>query len=273
LGFFGSVFYCQPWMQVTTLVSSKSPQKKKGKSKRAHVLVAAVERATANFVEKGELIAAENPDIKLEMLTAVEEVRATGTAMSAAAKEFANDPCSSVKRGNMVRASRNLLSAVTRLLILADMIDVHLLLKKLRRVEDDLEYLKSVSSQAELMEGMDRFGKSSADLMTQAAKRQYELKDPVIDFSVFFNKYISSQFGSGSGSALVFKFGSGSASKLFRSTTLPLANIIWDLDRSKWWVYGFYLLYSMGACLLLPCNQLATVTNRKIKGFTEKYHN
>merc|ERR1712013_914956 len=58
-------------------------------------------------------------------------------------------------------------------------IDVHLLLKKLRRVEDDLEYLKSVSSQAELMDGMNRFGKSAADLMTQAAKRQYELKDPV----------------------------------------------------------------------------------------------
>jgi catenin alpha len=125
------------------------------------------------------------------MLTAVEEVRATGTAMSAAAKEFANDPCSSVKRGNMVRASRNLLSAVTRLLILADMIDVHLLLKKLRRVEDDLEYLKSVSSQAELMEGMDRFGKSSADLMTQAAKRQYELKDPVIDFQRLFSISVS----------------------------------------------------------------------------------
>ena len=48
----------------------------------------------------------------------------------------------------MVRASRSLLSAVTRLLIMADMIDVHLLMKKLRRVEDDLEFLKSVSSQA-----------------------------------------------------------------------------------------------------------------------------
>ena len=92
------------------------------------------------------------------MLGAVEEVRGTGEIMSAAAREFANDPCSSVKRGNMVRASRNLLSAVTRLLILADMIDVYLLLKKLRRVEDDLEYLKSVSSQAELMDGMSRSG-------------------------------------------------------------------------------------------------------------------
>jgi hypothetical protein len=54
--------------------------------------------------------------------------------MSIAAREFADDPCSSLKRGNMVRAARNLLSAVTRLLILADMVDVHLLLKSLRVV-------------------------------------------------------------------------------------------------------------------------------------------
>ena len=66
-----------------------------------------------------------------------------------------------------MRASRNLLSAVTRLLILADMIDVHLLMKKLKRVENDLEFLKSVSSQAELLDGMDRFGTSCADLMAQ----------------------------------------------------------------------------------------------------------
>ncbi|XP_008485776.1 catenin alpha-like [Diaphorina citri] len=59
--------------------------------------------------------------------------------MSLAAREFADDPCSSLKRGNMVRAARNLLSAVTRLLILADMVDVHLLLKSLRVVEDDSE--------------------------------------------------------------------------------------------------------------------------------------
>ena len=85
-------------------MSSKSPQKKKGKSKRAHVLVAAVERATLNFVERGRQIARENPEIEQEMLAAVEEVQATGEAMSAAAREFATDPCSSVKRGNMVGA-------------------------------------------------------------------------------------------------------------------------------------------------------------------------
>lgn len=57
-----------------------------------------------------------------------------GDTMSRAAREFAEDPCSSVKRGNMVRAARNLLSAVTRLLILADMVDVHRLLKSLQVV-------------------------------------------------------------------------------------------------------------------------------------------
>ena len=60
--------------------------------------------------------------------------------MSRAAREFAEDPCSSVKRGNMVRAARNLLSAVTRLLILADMVDVHRLLKSLQ-VVSLLEFL------------------------------------------------------------------------------------------------------------------------------------
>ncbi|KAE8744564.1 hypothetical protein FOCC_FOCC008804 [Frankliniella occidentalis] len=166
-------------LQVTTLVNTKGPsKKKKGRSKRALVLVAAVEKATENFIERGEMIAYENPDIKSEMLSAVEEVRKTGAAMSLAAREFADDPCSSLKRGNMVRAARNLLSAVTRLLILADMVDVHLLLKSLRVVEDDLEKVKNASSQKELVENITAFGRNASELMNQAAKRQQELKDP-----------------------------------------------------------------------------------------------
>ncbi|KAB7505709.1 Catenin alpha [Armadillidium nasatum] len=166
-------------IQVTTLVNTKGPsKKKKGRSKRAHVLVGAVEAATANFIERGQEIAYENPDIKVEMLGAVEEVRKTGDTMSLAAREFAEDPCSSVKRGNMVRAARNLLSAVTRLLILADMVDVHRLLKSLQVVEDDLEKVKNASSQSELLDNFRLFGKNTNDLVNQAAKRQNELKDP-----------------------------------------------------------------------------------------------
>ncbi|XP_041675293.1 catenin alpha [Drosophila eugracilis] len=166
-------------LQVTTLVNTKGPsKKKKGKSKRASALVAAVEKATENFIQKGEQIAYENPDITQEMLAAVDEVKKTGDAMSIAAREFSEDPCSSMKRGNMVRAARNLLSAVTRLLILADMVDVHLLLKSLHIVEDDLNKLKNASSQDELMDNMRQFGRNAGELIKQAAKRQQELKDP-----------------------------------------------------------------------------------------------
>ncbi|KAL1423333.1 hypothetical protein MTO96_021306 [Rhipicephalus appendiculatus] len=165
-------------IQVTTLVNTKGPsKKKKGRSKRAHVLVAAVERATENFIKKGEEIATENPDIHQEMMAAVDEVRKTGEAMSKASREFAEDPCSSVKRGNMVRSARNLLSAVTRLLILADMVDVHRLLKSLRVVEDDLDKVKNASSQSELMEFFRNFGVNTVELIQQAARRQAELKD------------------------------------------------------------------------------------------------
>ncbi|XP_045526743.1 catenin alpha isoform X2 [Pieris brassicae] len=168
-------------LQVTTLVNSKDKAAKKkrpGKSKRASALVATVERATEIFIERGQTIAYENPEITQEMLAAVEQVRKAGAAMSLAAREFSEEPCASSVRSSMVRAARSLLSAVTRLLILADMVDVHLLLSKQRMVEKDLDKLKSASSQSELIESARQFGRSASELAAQAAKRQKELKEP-----------------------------------------------------------------------------------------------
>lgn len=168
-------------LQVTTLVNSKDKAAKKkrpGKSKRASALVATVERATEIFIERGQTIAYENPEITQEMLAAVEEVRKAGAAMSLAAREFSEEPCASSVRSSMVRAARSLLSAVTRLLILADMVDVHLLLSNLRTVENDLDKLKSASSQSELLESARQFGRSANELAAQAARRQKELKEP-----------------------------------------------------------------------------------------------
>lgn len=67
--------------KVTTLVntSNKGPSgKKKGRSKKAHVLAASVEQATQNFLEKGEQIAKESQDLKEELIAAVEDVRKQG---------------------------------------------------------------------------------------------------------------------------------------------------------------------------------------------------
>lgn len=69
-------------IQVTTLVSQKGPsKKKKGRSKKAHVLSAAVQKATENFINSGEEIANENPEVRNEMLAAVDDVRKTGQCL------------------------------------------------------------------------------------------------------------------------------------------------------------------------------------------------
>ena len=64
---------------MTTLVNQKGPSnKKKGRSKKAHVLSAAVQKATENFIQQGEIIANRNPEICNEMLEAIEDVKKTG---------------------------------------------------------------------------------------------------------------------------------------------------------------------------------------------------
>ncbi|KAM5253153.1 catenin alpha-2 isoform 4-T5 [Hipposideros larvatus] len=104
--------------------------------------------------------------------------RYTGETMRIASSEFADDPCSSVKRGTMVRAARALLSAVTRLLILADMADVMRLLSHLKIVEEALEAVKNATNEQDLANRFKEFGKEMVKLNYVAARRQQELKDP-----------------------------------------------------------------------------------------------
>uniref|UniRef100_A0A673IW67 Catenin alpha-1 n=1 Tax=Sinocyclocheilus rhinocerous TaxID=307959 RepID=A0A673IW67_9TELE len=166
--------------QVTTLVNSsnKGPSnKKKGRSKKAHVLAASVETATQNFLEKGEKIAKESQFLKDELTAAVEDVRKQGESMKLASGEFAEDPCSSMKRGNMVRAARALLSAVTHLLVLADMADVYQLLLQLKLVEESLVKVRNAGTEQDLGIQYKALKPEVDKLNVMAAKRQQELKD------------------------------------------------------------------------------------------------
>lgn len=94
-----------------------------------------------------------------------------GDEMSKKSNRFAEDPCSSKARQEMVDAARALLTAVTRMLIVADMIDVHVLLMKLEIVRGDLNDVKNANSNQELS---DRCGKLNLDLdvlQRETAKR------------------------------------------------------------------------------------------------------
>ena len=170
---------------ITSLMNTeRKPRRKKGCSKRSRSLVLAVEVATANFVEKGEIIAEENSEAKPDILTIVGDIRGHGHALVLSAREFALDPCSTVKRGLMVRAAQALVSSVTSLLILADMLDVHLLMMKVEVARQELARLREVASQQDLMDWMRRLEAALAVLSHQAGLRQRELKDPELRSSL-----------------------------------------------------------------------------------------
>ena len=59
-------------------MKTQPSNRKKGHSKKAHVLVAAVAKATEAFIKKGEEIANEIPEIRKQKLETVADVREKG---------------------------------------------------------------------------------------------------------------------------------------------------------------------------------------------------
>uniref|UniRef100_A0A8C4JGP8 Catenin alpha-3-like n=1 Tax=Dromaius novaehollandiae TaxID=8790 RepID=A0A8C4JGP8_DRONO len=164
-------------IQVTTLVNcpQNPSSKKKGRSKRARVLLASVEEATWNLLDKGAKIAREATVFKEELHSALHDVRKESQALKVSAEEFTSDPCYLPKRQAVVQAARSLLAAVTRLLILADMVDVAYLLEHLT-FQRTFESLRNVSSKADLQKTYQKFRKDLENLDYLAYKRQQDLK-------------------------------------------------------------------------------------------------
>ncbi|XP_041511132.1 catenin alpha-3 [Microtus oregoni] len=167
-------------IQVTTLVNcpQNPSNRKKGRSKRARVLLASVEEATWNLLDKGEKIAKEARALKEELTAALQEVRRESNALKASAERFTDDPCYLPKREAVVQAARALLAAVTRLLILADMIDVMCLLQHVSSFQRTFESLKNVSNKSDLQKTYQKLGKELENLDYLAFKRQQDLKSP-----------------------------------------------------------------------------------------------
>lgn len=131
-------------MQITTLVNHKEQGRRSERALKAiqeigKVVAFAVER----FVSVGEQIALENEDVADEMREACEEAKKSGQTIfnltSSAGDSFDEDgvPNSTDKSG-MVRAARSLLSAVTRVLIIADSVVVKRLLTAVKKVKSEL---------------------------------------------------------------------------------------------------------------------------------------
>lgn len=100
-----------------------------------------VKNAVLKFVTVGEQIAKENEDVAAEMKEACVEAKKAGEVISRLTSETAMAPATTteddgipLEKSAMVRAARSLLSAVTRVLIIADSVMIKRLLAVVKKV-------------------------------------------------------------------------------------------------------------------------------------------
>lgn len=92
--------------------------------------------------------------------------------------EFVRETSSVQRRARVIRASRILLSAVARMLIMADMIDVQLMLKKIEQIKANLSKIVSAESKQELSELYGLLQPNLKELDELTRRRMIDLRDP-----------------------------------------------------------------------------------------------
>lgn len=177
--------------QITTLVNHREKYATKAKTdKAARALMkvgSAVQSAVERFVAVGESIADENPDIQPEMYDACQEARTAGCAIASLSNVNINvtngasggetsNGIVAFDRSVLVRAARQLLSSVTRVLLLADRSVVKQILKAEDKVAYSLSRLENTSNFTEFVKIFTNFGGEMVDLAHKTGDRQQDLK-------------------------------------------------------------------------------------------------
>ncbi|KAL3854374.1 hypothetical protein ACJMK2_013646, partial [Sinanodonta woodiana] len=167
--------------QITTLVNHKERTKVTEKTARALMRVGeAVSYAVERFVTVGESIADENPDIREDMCEACWEARQAGTSIHRLTdiSQTTNDgmPKTFAEKTAMVRSARQLLSAITRVLLIADKVIVKQILNSKEKVLSSLTELESVDSFADFVRAFSQFGNYMVELAHLTGDRQNDLK-------------------------------------------------------------------------------------------------
>ncbi|EGT51040.1 hypothetical protein CAEBREN_31180 [Caenorhabditis brenneri] len=168
--------------QITTLVNYKESYLMSGKPKSERAMRAAlkigsaVEAAIERFVCVGETIADENADIQPEMYDACTEARLAGASMANLSCACTDDPNSVVDKAVLVRASRQLLSSVTRVLLLADRVLVKQVLRAEDKIAFSLSRLESTRSFNDFVKVFAVFGGEMVELAHRSGDRQHDLK-------------------------------------------------------------------------------------------------
>uniref|UniRef100_A0A915I097 Alpha-catulin n=1 Tax=Romanomermis culicivorax TaxID=13658 RepID=A0A915I097_ROMCU len=172
-------------IQITTLVNHRekySYKSKNDKTARALMKVgSAVQAAVERFVTVGESIADENPEIQPEMYDACQEARSAGASISTLSNVYTNNSPETSNgqpfdRNVLIRSARQLLSSVTRVLLLADRVVVKQILKAEDKVAYSLTRLENTHNFTEFVKIFTQFGGEMVDLAHRTGDRQQDLK-------------------------------------------------------------------------------------------------
>ncbi|KAK9752464.1 Vinculin family [Popillia japonica] len=163
-----------PYLQISSLVETHGSVGALGSSAVARV-GQAVNVAVERFVTVGETIADDYPEVRDGMYEACKEARQAGGAIERICEEVEDEVISD--RSALVRAARCLLGAVTRVLLLADIVVVKQLLLAKDKVQRSLDRLESVNNFTEFVKAFSQFGSEMVELAHLTGDRQNDLKD------------------------------------------------------------------------------------------------
>ncbi|KAL5287963.1 CTNNAL1 family protein [Megaselia abdita] len=172
---------------ISTLIHHRSTKPHVSAAETMHAIKRvgqSVNLAVERFVTVGETIADDNPEIKLDMYEACKEARAAGISIERLCEITATDPLGYpppdghlADRSAMIRSARALLSSVTRVLLLADIVVVKQLLLAKDKVNKSLGRLESVASFTEFVRAFSVFGAEMVELAHVTGDRQNDMKD------------------------------------------------------------------------------------------------
>ncbi|XP_038072422.1 alpha-catulin-like isoform X2 [Patiria miniata] len=168
--------------QITTLVNHREKVGKKSEKtcKAIERVGQAVNLAIERFVSVGEAIGDNNADIKEDMFDACREARLAGeniAKLTDMTYDESGQVMSPADKSAMVRAARGLLSAVTRVLLLADRVVIKQIQAAKLKVIDSLNKIESTKTFTEFVQCFSQFGKEMVELAHLTGDRQNDLKD------------------------------------------------------------------------------------------------
>lgn len=178
--------------QITTLVNFKEGLKSNNeKTQSALIRVGqAVSMAVDRFVQVGENIAYENPNIKFDMLVACTEAKESGAIIKSQAhlpnnqnksNQRSDFPTSEsndqIEKFSIVQAANSLLNSVTKVLLLADVVIINQLLSSKNKVLQTLNKLESVIDFWNFVTFFTQYGTDLIELAHMSGERQNDLKD------------------------------------------------------------------------------------------------